>query len=85
MNSFKTKLKESRNKNRLAKRNYEKKLCNHIKNDSESFYAYVRSKQRTKDKVGPLKNGLGEVIADDEGAANLFDDYFSSVFMVERL
>ena len=83
MNRYKTKLKESRNKNRLAKRNYEKKLCNNIKNDSKSFYAYVRSKQRTKDKVGPLKNGLGEVIVDDEKAANLLNDYFSSVFTVE--
>ena len=62
MNRYKTKLKESRNKNRLSKRNYEKKLCNNIKNDSKSYYAYVRSKQHTNDKVGPLKNSLGEVL-----------------------
>ena len=41
INRYQTKLKESRNKNRLAKRNYEKKLCNNIKNNSKSFYAYV--------------------------------------------
>ena len=38
---------------RNSKRSYEKKL--NIKHDSKSCYAYVRSKQKVQDKVGPLE------------------------------
>ena len=30
-----------------------------IKSDSKSFYEYVRSKQNTRDKVGPLEYNVG--------------------------
>jgi len=80
---YKRKLKRSRYCIRSAKRSYETKLSENVKNDSKSFYALVRSKQRTKDKVGPLKDGLGKDIADDEEAANLLNKYFSSVFTKE--
>ena len=30
-----------------------------IKSDSKSFYAYVRSKQNVRDKVGPLEDNAG--------------------------
>ena len=40
---------------RQSKRSYEQKLACNIKNDSKSFYAYVRSKQNVQDKVGPLE------------------------------
>ena len=36
------------------KRTFEKKLAGNIKNDSKCCYAYVRSKQKVQDKVGPL-------------------------------
>ena len=39
---------------RQSKRNFEHKLAQNIKSDSKSFYAYVRSKQNVRDKVGPL-------------------------------
>ena len=32
-----------------------RKLAGKIKNDSKSFYAYVRSKQKVRDKVGHWK------------------------------
>ena len=83
LDKYKSKLKKSRDINRIAKRNFEKKLSDNIKNDSKSFYSYVRSKQRTKDKVGPLKNSVGDVITDDKEAANLLNNYFSSVFTKE--
>ena len=41
---------------RQSKRTFEKKLAGNIKNDSDSFYAYIRSKQKVRDKVGPLEN-----------------------------
>ena len=37
-------------------KSYEQKLACNIKNDSKSFYAYVRSKQNVQDKVGPLED-----------------------------
>ena len=40
---------------RKSKRTFEKKLAGNIKNDSKSFYAYVRRKQKVRDKVGPLE------------------------------
>ena len=40
---------------RNSKRSYEQKIAFNIKHDSKSFYAYVRSKQKVQDKVGPLE------------------------------
>ena len=40
---------------RKSKRTFEKKLAGNIKNYSRSFYAYVRSKQKIRDKVGSLE------------------------------
>ena len=44
---------------RKSKRTFEKKLAGNIKNDSKSFCAYVRSKQKVRGKVGPLENNRG--------------------------
>ena len=49
---------------RKSKRTFEKKLAGNIKNDSKSFYAYVRSKQNVRDKVGPLENNRGNIISE---------------------
>src|SRR6218665_2586846 len=58
-----------------------------VKEDSKSFYNYVRSKQKRKERVGPLKrdDGSEEVIVDDEEAAEVLNKYFSSVFTLEDL
>ena len=50
------------NKVRKSKRNVELKLAQNIKSDSKSFYAYVRSKQNVRDKVGPLEDNGGDII-----------------------
>ena len=39
-----------------------KKIAFNIKHDSKSFYAYVRSKQKVQDKVGPLEGSDGNII-----------------------
>ena len=49
---------------RKSKRTFEKKLAGNIKNYSKSFYAYVRSKQKVRDKVGPLESNRGNIISD---------------------
>ena len=67
-----------------AKRNFEVKLASNIKNDSKSFYSYVRSMSRTPDKIGPIKDANGVLVNDYEVMCKLFNDYFGSVFTVEN-
>ena len=55
-------------------------MAGNIKNDSNSFYAYVRSKQKVRDKVGPLENNRGNIISDGFKMADVLNEYFSSVF-----
>ena len=65
---------------RKSKITFEKKLAGNIKNDSKSFYAYVRSKQKVRDKVGPLENNSENIISDGFQMAEVLNEYFSSVF-----
>ena len=67
---------------RKCKRTFEKKLAGNIKNDSKSFCAYVRSKQKVRDKVGPLENNI---ISDGFQMAEVVNEYFSSVFTTEDI
>ena len=59
---YKEALNAATNEVRKAKRNFEHKLAQNIKSDSKSFYAYVRSKQNVRDKVGPLEDNAGNII-----------------------
>ena len=65
---------------RKSKRTFEKKLAGNIKNYSKSFYAYVRGKQKVRDKVGPLENNRGNIISEGFQMAEVLNEYFSSVF-----
>jgi ribonuclease P/MRP protein subunit RPP40 len=78
------KLKKCSKLSRIAKRNFEQNLAKNVKDNSKSFFSYVRSKQRTKEKVGPLMDKGGEIINEDRLAANLLNQYFSSVFTKEN-
>ena len=68
---------------RNSKRSYEQKLAFNIKYDSKSFYAYVRSKQKVQDKVGPLEGSDGNIITEGFLMAENLNEYFSSVFTRE--
>ena len=70
---------------RQSKRSYEQKLACNIKNDSKSFYAYVRSKQNVQDKVGPLEDSAGNIISQGFLMAKDLNGYFSSVFTKEDI
>ena len=83
---YKQALKEATPEVQKSKRNFEHKLAQNIKSDSTttSFYAYVRSKQNVRDKVGPLEDNAGDIIT--EGifmAEELNIMHFSSVFTRE--
>ena len=70
---------------RKSKRTFEKKLVGNIKNDSKNFYAYVRSKQKVRGKVGPLENNRGNILSDGFHMAEVVNEYFSSVFTTEDI
>ena len=57
----------------------------HIKSDSKSFYAYVRSKQNVRDRVGPLEDNAGNIITQGVLMAEELNMHFSSVFTREDI
>ena len=59
-------------------------MAKNIKQNSECFYGYVRSKMKRKDKVGPLIDDSGETVTDDMETAKILNDYFGSVFTKEN-
>jgi len=70
---------------KVTKRNFEELLAQNIKEDSKSFYAYVRSKGKSNTKPGPLVDTHGQVMDADEKAAKEFNSYFVSVFTTEDI
>ena len=60
-------------------------LAGHINNESTSFYAYVRSEQKVRDKVGPLENNRGNIISDGLQMAEILKKHFRSVFTSENI
>jgi len=49
-----------------------------------SFYRYVRSKSRTTDIIGPLKDDRGNTVTDHGQMADILNNFFSSVFTKEK-
>ena len=82
--AYKEALNAATNEVRKSKRNFEHKLAQNIKSDSKSFYAYVRSKQYVRDKVGPLKDNDGNIITQGFLMAEELNMHFSSVFTREN-
>ena len=80
---YKEALNAATNEVRKSKRNFELKLAQNIKSDSKSFYAYVRSKQNVRDKVGPLEDNAGDIITEGILMAEELNMHFSSVFTRE--
>ena len=71
------------NEVRNSKRNFEHKLAQHIKPDSNSFYSYLRIEQNVRDKVGPLEDNVGNIITQGFVIAEELSLHFSSVFTRE--
>ena len=62
---------------------FEHKLAANIREDNKHFFAYIISKQKVKDRVGPLKDIDGNVITKSADIAESLNDYFSSVSTLE--
>jgi hypothetical protein len=70
---------------RRAIREFEKKIAAEAKNNPKAFYAYARSKLKTKEGIADLEDGKGSTATSDEDKANVLNDFFCSVFMKEGL
>jgi len=55
-----------------------------MKQDKKSFFAYMRSKCKTKSQVGPLTDAMGRGLEGIQDIVNEFNVYFTSVFTVEN-
>ena len=55
-----------------------------IKSDPKSFYAYVRSRSKTKTKVEPLIDSQNMQVEEEVQMCEIIYKYFSSVFTLER-
>ena len=80
--NYKEALNLATNEIRKSKRTFKKKFAG---NKKYSKSLYVRSKQKVRDKVGPLKNNRGNIISDGFQMAEVLNEYFSSVFTTEDI
>ena len=69
---------------RKAKYYHEKNLAAKIKTDSKLFWAYVRSKLKTKSAIWQLESPDGLVVDGNQERANLLNKYFAGVFLKEE-
>ena len=75
---------EAQSEMRRAKRSFEKKLAKNIDADRKSFYAYVRNRCRSKPSIGPLINNHDETISQLNEMAEVFNQFFASVFSARQ-
>jgi ribonuclease P/MRP protein subunit RPP40 len=69
---------------RRGKHNYESQIARDVKANSKKFFAYIRSKRKTKSNVGPLSDERGELTQDSEKMASILNINFASVFTREH-
>lgn len=55
-------------------------LVSKIKSNPKAFYSYTKRNSKTKSSINHLIDKSGKVVTDHQGIANLFQDYFKSVF-----
>jgi hypothetical protein len=75
--------KRAKNLIRKAKRRFEKRLADGKGGNSRPFFSYIKRKTKSRVTVGPLKNKQKETVTDDEGMAEVLNEFFSSVFTRE--
>ena len=46
------------------------------------IYAYVKQRTKSRPSIGPLKDRAGRVVQEEREMAEVFNEFFSSVFSV---
>ena len=82
LNEYKDHNKNCKKRILAAKRKFEQSLCEPSNMDTNKFFHYIKSRKRTKDQIGPLKDNT-RLISDDQGIANCLNEFFCSVFTSE--
>jgi protoporphyrinogen oxidase len=75
--------KETSKKIRAAKRHMEQRFAKDKTGNKKPFFNYVRKKTKTRENVGPLKDGSGQMITEPEQMAEELNRCFSDVFTRE--
>jgi len=65
---------------RKAKALTELNLVRDVKGNKEAFYRYVSDEKKTRENVGPLRKEAGDLATWDVEKAEVFSDFFASVF-----
>ena len=53
--------------------------------DKKSFFAYSRSRTKSKVHIGPINTSSGNMTNSDAGLVNSFNDHFVNVFTAEDI
>ena len=70
---------------RLLRRDFEGQLAREAKTEPKRFWAYVKSKTKTRCKIPPLLKSDGTLATIDKEKAEVLNNFFSSVFTVENV
>lgn len=81
---FKDAEKMTKKRIRKAKLNFEKKIAKNSKTNSKAFYAYIGGKRSNRSGVGPLQDEQGNIVTDSYHQAEMFNQYYASVFEPEN-
>ena len=68
-----------------SKRSTEAYVANQSKTNPKEFYSFIRQKRVTTSNIGPISNGNGDFINDEEQICCILNTFFASVFTVEDL
>ena len=83
LNQFPALKRQIKREIRSAKRNLEVRTAREAKSNPKAFYQLYQTKAR--EKIGPLKDGEGEMVTDNAKMAELLNLQFASVFTEENL
>ena len=77
---YKKAVKEVKKKIKNKKNSLERKVMTCRKTNPKSFYAYINSAKKTRNKIGPLKNSDGAAVTDPRELAQILNNQYVSVF-----
>lgn len=62
---------------------FERFVASNAKSDPKTFWSYVNSKRKAGNNIGPVKRPNGSLTSSDFETAEVFSDFFASVFSSE--
>lgn len=68
---------------RFSKKKYQKGVAECSKTNPKAFWSYVKGETKSKTGIGDLVDKDGNQVTENEGKANVLNDFFASVFTRE--